>query len=185
MAAVTVTAPVLQSITVTPANPTFPKGTTLQLTATGTYSNNSTQNLTSQVTWSSSNANVTFGATAGLAAGAVQGSSTVTATLASVSPSMSGNTTLTVGPPALVSIAVNPAIPRSRRDCPRRLPQPVLTRMPAPKTLPRPPAGLPQVRPLPRSPAAARLHFDTRAPLRLVRARCNHRFHNYNPVPRF
>ena len=49
----TVTAPLLVSIAVTPANPSLAKGLTQQFTATGTYSDNSTQNLTSQVTWSS------------------------------------------------------------------------------------------------------------------------------------
>src|SRR5581483_11982471 len=41
----TVTAAALQSIAVTPANPTIAKGLTQQFTATGTYSDNSTQNL--------------------------------------------------------------------------------------------------------------------------------------------
>ncbi|MGH9725943.1 MAG: Ig-like domain-containing protein, partial [Candidatus Acidiferrales bacterium] len=45
--------PTLQSISVTPANPSIAKGTTKQLTATGTYSDNSTQDLTASVTWSS------------------------------------------------------------------------------------------------------------------------------------
>ncbi len=47
-------APTLQSIAVTPANPSIAKGLTQQFIATGTYeADNSTQNLTSQVTWSS------------------------------------------------------------------------------------------------------------------------------------
>ena len=45
----------LTSIAVTPANPTVPTGTTRQFTATGTYSNTTTQDITSQVTWTSSN----------------------------------------------------------------------------------------------------------------------------------
>ena len=44
----------LQSIAVTPANPTIQTGATQQFAATGTYSDNSTQNLTGQVTWASS-----------------------------------------------------------------------------------------------------------------------------------
>ncbi len=43
----------LQSIAVTPANPSIAKGLTQQFTATGTFSDNSTQNLTAQVTWAS------------------------------------------------------------------------------------------------------------------------------------
>ena len=45
----------LTSIAVTPANPTVTVGGTQQFTATGKYSDGSTQNLTSQVTWASSN----------------------------------------------------------------------------------------------------------------------------------
>ena len=43
----------LVSIAVTPANPSIAKGLTQQFTATGTYTDDSTQNLTSQVTWAS------------------------------------------------------------------------------------------------------------------------------------
>src|SRR6185437_995531 len=50
---VTAAAATLQSIAVTPANPSAPKGTTEQFTATGTFSDNTTANLTSQVTWAS------------------------------------------------------------------------------------------------------------------------------------
>ena len=39
----------LQSIAVTPSSPSIAKGTTVQFTATGTYSDSTTQNLTSQV----------------------------------------------------------------------------------------------------------------------------------------
>ena len=42
------TAATLLSIAVTPANPSIATGTTQQFTATGTFSDNSTQNLTSQ-----------------------------------------------------------------------------------------------------------------------------------------
>ena len=49
----TVTAATLQSIAVTPANPSIAKGNTDQFTATGTFSDNSTQDLTNQVTWAS------------------------------------------------------------------------------------------------------------------------------------
>ena len=48
----------LQSIAVTPANPSVPKGLTQQFTATGTFSDNSTQNLTNQVTWASATPSV-------------------------------------------------------------------------------------------------------------------------------
>ena len=51
-------APTLSSIAVTPANPTILTGGTQQFTATGTYSDSSTQNLTGQVTWASSSTGV-------------------------------------------------------------------------------------------------------------------------------
>ena len=48
----------LLSIAVTPANPSIAPGTTETFIATGTYSNNTTQNITASVTWSSSVASV-------------------------------------------------------------------------------------------------------------------------------
>ena len=44
----------LTSIAMTPANPGHTAGASQQFTATGTYSDGTTQNLTSQATWSSS-----------------------------------------------------------------------------------------------------------------------------------
>jgi trimeric autotransporter adhesin len=106
-ATLTVTAPVLNSIAVTPANDTIPVGTLTQFTATGTYSNNTTQNLTSMVTWSSSNTtDVTISAT-GLATALSTTAApiTITATLGTVS----GNTGLTVGNATLTSIVLSGA----------------------------------------------------------------------------
>lgn len=77
----------LTSIAVTPSQPTFIEGKTLQLTATGTYSDLSTQDLTTQVTWMSSDtAEATVSAT-GLVTGVGIGSPTITATLGAVSGS--------------------------------------------------------------------------------------------------
>jgi 6-phosphogluconolactonase (cycloisomerase 2 family) len=104
----TVTAATLLSIAVTPANSDIGIGTTEQLTATGNYSNHTTQNITSSVTWSSSNPGVaTVSATGKAAAVAIGGPVTVTATLGTVS----GTTPLTVTNATLVSIAVTPAAP--------------------------------------------------------------------------
>src|SRR5262249_3252599 len=52
---VNVIAPTLTTIQVTPSNPTVTVGGTQQFTATGLYSDQSTQDLTTQVTWTSSN----------------------------------------------------------------------------------------------------------------------------------
>ena len=107
----TVTAATLVSIQVTPANPSLANGLTQQLTATGTYTDNSTQNLTTQVTWSSSNASVATvsnaGGSQGLASSAALGNTTIAAT----SGGASGSTTLTVTAAALVSIQVTPSDP--------------------------------------------------------------------------
>ncbi|HET7105977.1 MAG TPA: Ig-like domain-containing protein, partial [Candidatus Acidoferrum sp.] len=101
----TASAATLISIAVTPANSSAAAGTTVQFHATGTYSNNSTQDLTSTVTWASSN---TAGATitaAGLAtAGTAGQSTTISATLGGVS----GSTTFTATAATLKSIAVTP-----------------------------------------------------------------------------
>jgi uncharacterized protein YjdB len=103
------TAATLTSIAVTPANPSISVGATQQFTATGTFSDASTQNLTSSVTWTSSKTTVATIAASGLASGVAGGSSTIQA----ASGSVSGSTTLTVNAvaPTLVSIAVTPASP--------------------------------------------------------------------------
>ncbi|GFO59956.1 Gly/Ala/Ser-rich lipoprotein [Geomonas silvestris] len=85
--------PTLSSITVSPANTTVTAGGTQQFTATGTFSDSSTQDLTSQVTWSASSGVVIIASGTGLAtAGNTSGVSTVTATLGAVA----GSTLITV-----------------------------------------------------------------------------------------
>jgi uncharacterized protein YjdB len=95
----------IQSIAVTPANPTIAKGATQQFTATATFSDGSTGDVTSSVTWSSSNTAAATINTTGLATGVAQGTATITAT----SGAVSGSTLLTVGAAALSSITVTPA----------------------------------------------------------------------------
>jgi trimeric autotransporter adhesin len=97
-----VTAPTLVSIAVTPATPSMPLGTFLQFTATGTYTDGSTQNLTSSVAWSSTAASVASISTGGLATGANLGSTTIEATYQSVN----GSTQLTVASATLVSLEI-------------------------------------------------------------------------------
>ena len=107
-AVVTVTAATLVSIQVSPANSSLANGLTEQLVATGTFSDNSTQNVSTQVTWSSSNASAATVSNAagsqGLASSAAPGNTSITAT----SGAVSGNTTLTVTAAALKSIQVTP-----------------------------------------------------------------------------
>jgi uncharacterized protein YjdB len=104
-------APALVSIAVTPANSTIANQTTTQFTATGTYSDNSKQNITASVSWSSSDSSVaTISNTAptlGLARGAGPGTTTITAT----SGAISGNTTLTVTSATATSLAIAPVTP--------------------------------------------------------------------------
>ena len=90
-------APTLTSIAVTPANPTNSMGTTQQFTATGTYSDSSTQNITSPLKWMSSSTGVATINASGLAKGVTAGTTTISATLGRVS----GHTTLTILPPPL------------------------------------------------------------------------------------
>jgi sugar lactone lactonase YvrE len=106
-AQLTVTAPTLVSIAVTPANPSIAKGKTQQFTATGTFSDNSTQNLTSTATWASATTSVATINAAGLATAVNTGTSTISATQTGIS----GSTVLTVTAPVLASIAVTPANP--------------------------------------------------------------------------
>jgi|HubBroStandDraft_1064217.scaffolds.fasta_scaffold03542_5 hypothetical protein len=85
-------AAVLVSIAVTPADPSIYVGSTQQFTATGTYSNNTTKNLTTSVTWTALPLGFASISTGGLATGLAAGSPTITAALGSVT----GSTTLTV-----------------------------------------------------------------------------------------
>jgi uncharacterized protein YjdB len=92
----TVTAASLTSIAVIPVDSSIAIGALMQFTATGTYSDNTTQDLTTSATWSSSDTSVATISNAagsiGLATAVFAGSTTITA----VSGSVSGSTTLTV-----------------------------------------------------------------------------------------
>ncbi len=103
----TVTAPTLVSIAVTPVNPSLSVGQQQQFTATGTYSDGSKKDLTSSAAWSSSATSVATISSSGLATAVAAGSTTIKAT----SGSVNGSTTLTVTAPTLVSIAVTPVNP--------------------------------------------------------------------------
>ena len=91
--------PYLTAIAVTPANQSKAVGATQQYTATGTYSDNSTQNLTSSVTWSSSAPSIATIATSGIATAVASGSTTIIATMPVTTPipgSVTGSTSLGV-----------------------------------------------------------------------------------------
>jgi uncharacterized repeat protein (TIGR01451 family) len=97
----------LTGITVTAVSSSIAPQATDQFTATGTYSDGSTANLTSQVTWASGSQNVATINSAGLATGVAGGQSNISATLDAVS----GSTTLTVTSPT--TIAVSSGSPQS------------------------------------------------------------------------
>ncbi len=81
----TVVPPALVSIAVTPASPSLFAGSTQQFTATGTYADATTSDLTGSVTWNSSNtATATITSPGGLATGVAAGTSNITASLGAV-----------------------------------------------------------------------------------------------------
>lgn len=96
----------LESIHITPTNPTIVVGNTLQLTATGIFSDLTTKDFTTIVTWSSDNTSVVtvsnaYG-TKGLATSVAKGSS-VTVSAIHLSTGISGNTVLNVTPAVWLS----------------------------------------------------------------------------------
>jgi YVTN family beta-propeller protein len=109
----TVSPATLVSIAVTPPSPSIALGTTQPFTATGTYSDNSTQNLSTQVTWASATGSVATISNAigsnGLASSVATGTSGITATLGGIG---SAPVTLTISPATLVSIAVSSLRPK-------------------------------------------------------------------------
>jgi trimeric autotransporter adhesin len=103
--AVMVTSAVLQSIVVQTPETSFPLGLSVQLTAIGTYSDSSTQNLTSSVTWSSQTPSIGVVNSSGLATGVRTGAFNAAATFDGVTGTLQLNVTGAV----FQSIAVTPA----------------------------------------------------------------------------
>src|SRR6267154_548759 len=118
---------VLQSIAVTPVSPSIAKGQTQQFTATGQFSDGTTQDLTMSATWSSSSTSVaTIGASTGSATAVGTGSANITATQngvtsntavltvtapdfsLSVANGGSASVTVTAGQVATFNLQVNP-----------------------------------------------------------------------------
>jgi hypothetical protein len=96
----------LASIAVTPANASVTAGTTSSLTATGTYSDGTTQNVTGSVTWATTNSGIATVNAQGVATGVSPGNITVSAT----SGAITGSAGLTVTPATLVSVALSPQV---------------------------------------------------------------------------
>ena len=86
----------LTSISVTPSTASIAVGATQQFTATGTYSNASTANISSTAAWTSATPAAATVSSAGLATGVASGSTTVTASLSGITGSASLTVTATV-----------------------------------------------------------------------------------------
>ncbi len=104
--------PQLSGITITPASAQVAKGTTQQFTATGKYNDGTTPDITALVSWNSNQqgtASISSSpGTQGLALGSAAGSTSITASIGSVS---SMPASLTVSNANLVSIAIAPQNP--------------------------------------------------------------------------
>ncbi len=100
--------PTLSKIEVTPADIGILLGRTVQLTATGTFSDGTTADLTSQVVWSSSaTSTATVGTSTGVVRGVIAGTGTILTATSATTTSVSGTTTLAVQTTAAVSIKQN------------------------------------------------------------------------------
>jgi len=98
----------LKSIAITPANSSVAKGAQMQFTATGTYSNGTTGNVTAAAVWTSTNpAVLSIVSNTGLATGVSSGATTVSASVAGTT-TVSNSTGITVSGAALASIALSP-----------------------------------------------------------------------------
>ena len=106
--------PTVSSITVGPSNVNIPVGSTQQMTATATYSDQSTGDVTSKsgISWQSSDATQATVTSTGLVKGLAAGTPTITAQLGTVSGQSTVNITLTnitgiVVTPSTANIATN------------------------------------------------------------------------------
>lgn len=97
--------PTLSTVTVAPSTPSIAIGKTQQMSATGTYDNGSTDNVTDSASWASSDSSIATVSSTGLVTGIAQGSTTISATLDAVN----GSTTMTVTIANLASISITPA----------------------------------------------------------------------------
>jgi uncharacterized protein YjdB len=99
----------IKSVTLTPVKQTIPIGWHQTFTATGTFSDSSSQDISNSVTWSSDNKLVaTVGLSSGVAAGVKQGTANISASFSYAGTSATGSTALIVSSATLKSIAVNP-----------------------------------------------------------------------------
>ncbi len=114
---VTVTEPVLQSISVSPGSPSILTLSAKSFTATGTYSDGTTSDITALVTWNSSNTAIATIAGDGTLTALTQGTTTIGATLGGIS----GTTNLKTTGGNLTGITVTPATAKLVKDTTGRI----------------------------------------------------------------
>lgn len=107
----TVSPATVTAITVSPATPTFPKGLSTQFAASGAFSDATTQDLTFDATWDSSDPTVATVSDASSGKGFAQALSAGTTTVRATFGGRNGTTLMTVTEPVLQSITVSPANP--------------------------------------------------------------------------
>ncbi len=100
---------VASGITVTPVNQTLPLGWHQQFTATGTFSDGSTQNISNSVQWTSDNTAVAPIGGGGIAVGNQAGNANISAAFSFAGASASGTTAVTVSSATLSSITLSSA----------------------------------------------------------------------------
>jgi uncharacterized protein YjdB len=115
-APLTVTVPVLQTIAISPLNPTILSLMPQKFTATGMYSDGSTVDITSQASWSSSDSAFAT-VNNGLATALAQGSATISAALDGVT----GTSALTVTGGNLSAITIQPLSTTLAKDTSTRI----------------------------------------------------------------
>ncbi len=104
--------PTLTSLAVTPTSASLIQGHTQQITATGTYNDGSTKDLTGSATWATSDSTVATVSSGGL----VTAASTIsnppgTATITATSGTLTATSTITVNTGPLTSIAISTTTP--------------------------------------------------------------------------
>ncbi len=103
--------PKLVAVTITPASATLPQGGyTRQFTATGEYDDGSSADLTTAVSWTSSNTTVAVDATGKVTSGSTAGSATITART-TTGKKVTGSASITVSAISLVQLTIEPESP--------------------------------------------------------------------------
>lgn len=103
--AVTIQPATVVSISISPGSPSVRKSKTLQLAATGTYSDGTQQDVTALAAWETAQPTIAAISSSGLVTGMAPGNAQVSA----VYQSVTGTDMVTIQPPALISIAISPS----------------------------------------------------------------------------